>query len=282
MGDAPMTYDIRPLSFGEILDRAFRVYLDHFWLLFGIAATFWIPFGILRTCAATFGRGAEASLGLLLMLTAEPIMRAALVFAIASEYLDRPVSIGEAYRSVRAILLTFVTIRFLYALLLVFAIVTIAGGYALIFVAQLGAAASLAVILLVPFGAELYFLICWCLLWSVIVIERLTGISAMRRSRQLVIDAWWQTFGILIVALLITAIPSRTLKFFWGFIPVVGAILTHVTYATANTYAAVVIVVYYFDRRCRLEDFDLRLLAEQVRAQSPRTIETASEASAPA
>jgi hypothetical protein len=26
-------------------------------------------------------------------------------------------------------------------------------------------------------------------------------------------------------------------------------------------------VVYYFDRRCRLEDFDLRLLAEQIRAE---------------
>jgi hypothetical protein len=32
-------------------------------------------------------------------------------------------------------------------------------------------------------------------------------------------------------------------------------------------YSAVVLTVYYFDRRCRIEDFDLRLLAEQIRAE---------------
>ena len=42
-----MTYDIRPLSFAEILDRSFRVYLDNFVPLFGISAVVWIPSGIL-------------------------------------------------------------------------------------------------------------------------------------------------------------------------------------------------------------------------------------------
>ena len=50
-----MAYDIRPLSFGEILDRAFRVYLDNFVLLFGISAVVWIPSGILLASAALIG-----------------------------------------------------------------------------------------------------------------------------------------------------------------------------------------------------------------------------------
>jgi hypothetical protein len=29
-----------------------------------------------------------------------------------------------------------------------------------------------------------------------------------------------------------------------------------------------VLVIYYFDRRCRTEDFDLRFLAEQIRSDT--------------
>ena len=32
------TFDLRPLSVGEILDRTFTLYRRHFWLFIGIAA----------------------------------------------------------------------------------------------------------------------------------------------------------------------------------------------------------------------------------------------------
>jgi hypothetical protein len=100
-----MAYDIRPLSFGEILDRAFRVFLDNFMLLFGISAMVWIPSGILLASASVVGRGPAAILNIIFLMVVAPVMQAALTIGVAEAYLDRPVTIAEAYRSTRAILL---------------------------------------------------------------------------------------------------------------------------------------------------------------------------------
>jgi ABC-type transport system involved in cytochrome c biogenesis permease subunit len=92
--------------------------------------------------------------------------------------------------------------------------------------------------------------------------------SALRRSRELIIGSWWRTIGIIVTAGLIAAVPAGALRFVWAFIPVIGVILTAATQAVSSTYSSVALVIYYFDQRCRTEDFDLRLLAEQVRSQS--------------
>ena len=72
MGDALMTYDIRPLSFGEILDRAFRVYLDNFALLFGIAAIIWVPSGIILASGALLGTTPPTSSTCSIMMVPRP------------------------------------------------------------------------------------------------------------------------------------------------------------------------------------------------------------------
>jgi len=104
-----MTYDIRPLSFGEILDRAFRVFLDNFALLFAIAATVWIPSGIILATAGIIGRPAANVLNLLFLMVAGPVMQAALTVAVAEAYLDRPITIVEAYRAARPIIVCITT-----------------------------------------------------------------------------------------------------------------------------------------------------------------------------
>ena len=100
------------------------------------------------------------------------------------------------------------------------------------------------------------------------IVERHFAMAALRRSRELVLGSWWRTVGILLTAGLIAGVPAAALKFVWGFIPLIGVILTALTQAVSSTYSAVALIIYYFDRRCRIEDFDLRLLAEQIRAQS--------------
>ena len=67
-----MAYEIRPLSFAEILDRAFRVYLDNFVLLFGIAAVVWIPSGILLASATVIGSTAATIIDVVFMLGPRP------------------------------------------------------------------------------------------------------------------------------------------------------------------------------------------------------------------
>jgi hypothetical protein len=99
------------------------------------------------------------------------------------------------------------------------------------------------------------------------VIERRFGVAALQRSRQLVIGSWWRTFGVLLAAGLIADVPGSALKFLWGFVPFFGAVLTGATRAVTSTYGAIVLMIYYFDRRCRTEEFDLLTLAEQIRNQ---------------
>ena len=262
-----MAYDIRPLSFGEILDRAFRVYLDNFMLLFGISAAVLIPSGILLASASVVGNGAASVLNLIFLMLAAPVMQAALTIAVAETYLGRPVTIVDAYQSSRPIIMPLLGTYLLMAVLILVpgAIV----GVTYLLWKPLFVIALLAYIVVI-----FYFIGCWSLAGPVMIVERHFGISAPRRSRELVVGSWWRTIGILITASLIAGVPAAALKFVWAFIPIIGVILTAATQAVSSAYSAVALMIYYFDRRCRTEDFDLRLLAEQVRAETAASFTT--------
>ena len=236
-----LAYNIRPLSFVEILDRAFQVFRDHFSVLAGISAVLWLPYGAIlavdNTSQVVF---VIAEIAFLLVL---PVMSVALTAAVASLYLDLPITVGDAYRSIRIIL------------------TPIMGTYLLLYLLVI-----LGLIALVIPGISL--MNCWSLSGPVMIVEHRFGMTALRRSRQLVIGAWWRTFGIFFVAFLIAEVPAYVLQVLWSFIPVFGPILTAGTSAIASSYSLVVLVIYYFDRRCRTEGFDLRYLAEQIRSET--------------
>ncbi len=260
-----MTYDIRPLSFGEILDRAFRVYLDNFMLLFGISAVVWIPNGILAASTVIVGRVAASILNLIFLMVAGPVMQAALTIGVAEAYLDRPVTIAEAYRSTRSIFLPFIGTYLLIGVIFIVPGAAVAGAFMLS-----GVIFTIGMLAFVVVGG--YLGVCWLLTGPVMIVEHHFGMSALRRSRELVVGSWWRTWGILFTAGLIAGVPAGALGFVWRFIPVIGVILASATQAVSNTYGVVVLMIYYIDRRCRIEDFDLRLLAEQVRAQTASTM----------
>jgi len=236
-----LAYNIRPLSFAEILDRAFRVFRDHFSALVGISAVLWLPNGAILAVGNTshiVSGIAELAFWLLF-----PVMYVALTAAVANVYLDRPITVGDAYRSIRVILTPIVGTYLLLYLLVIL------GFFALV----------------IP---GIYLWNCWSLTAPVMIVEHRFGMTALRRSRQLVTGVWWKAFGIFIVAGLIANVPAGVLHLFWSFIPVFGPILTAGTRAIATSYSLVVLVIYYFDRRCRTEDFDLRFLAEQIRSDA--------------
>jgi hypothetical protein len=261
-GEALMAYDIRPLSFGEILDRAFRVVLDNFALLFGIAAVVWLPSALLLVSGAVIGPVAASILYSLFLMIAAPVMHAALIDGVAEAYLGRPIEIGDAYQSIRPILWSYFGTLLLVGILFVIPGASIAGV-----AFMLGRPLFILAIILIG-GAFIYFGVLVAFVAPVMIVERRFAMAALRRSRELVLGSWWRTVGILVTAGLIASVPAGTLKLLWGFIPFVGVILTAMTQAVSTTFSAVALMVYYFDRRCRVEDFDLRLLAEQVRSQS--------------
>lgn len=272
-----MAYDIRPLSFSEILDRAFRVYRDHFALLFGICAIILIPIRTLDS-PRVVGNQVTLIVNLIFLLAGEPVMDAALTIPIASVYLGRSTSIRDAYKSVLPIVLPFIG-TFLLFFALIFGMLLL--WIALIFAMVMAVAFSpmrlslievrtIAEVVLVGgfFVISGYFIMPWALFEPVSVVERRFRMASLRRSRDLVGGSWWRTLGIVLTAFFIVAIPLVSLRFVWGFVPGLGVVLTAATEAIVAVYSRIVVLVYYFDRRCRKEDFDLRLLAEQIRAQS--------------
>jgi len=236
-----LAYNIRPLSFAEILDRAFRVFRDHFLVLVGISAVLWLPYGAIlavdHTSLIVFG---IAEIAFMLLL---PVMSVALTAAVANVYLDRPITVGDAYRSIRVILTPIIGTYLLLYLLVILGLIA----------------------LVIP---GIYLGTCWSLTAPVMIVEHRFGMTALRRSRQLVTGVWWRTFGIFLVAFLIAQVPAGVLQVLWSYIPGFGPILTAGTSTIASSYGLVMVVIYYFDRRCRTEDFDLRFLAEQIRSDT--------------
>ncbi len=266
-----MGYNIRPLSFGEVLDRAFVVLRDHFWLIVGISAVVWIPFGVLEIFAqiayGPLARAVFATIGGLLMIIGAAVLFVAVTAAVANAYVDRPVTVRAAYRSTGRILARAVGTYLLQ--LLFFALCC--GAIMLIFfmVPNLLQTALIAISTFIALGGVCYyFRICWLLLAPVMIVETRFGIAALRRSRELVRGAWWRTLGIYVISATIAFLPAAALNLFWSQIPFLGPFLDAGTLAVTSTYGVVVLVVYYFDRRCRTEDFDLRLLAEQIRSEA--------------
>lgn len=258
-----MEYNIRPLSFGEILDRALRILIDRAVLLIGIAAIFMIP----ETAVTLLGPRLQIVV-LLLILSVAPLVHAALTTAIAEVYLDKPVTIASAYQSAWSIFLPF-----LGTFLLIYLVGALVGGGLTVVALAAKASGSRGLMVIVVLGIlaaiplVFYLLIRWSLIGPIMIVERRFGLSALGRSRDLLKGVWWRTLGIIIVATLVVQIPLGALNFIWSSIPIVGVILTGLGTSVATAYSASAIIVYYFDRRCRLEDFDLRLLAEQIRSE---------------
>ena len=290
-----MAYDIRPLSFSEILDRAFRVLLDNFVVLFAISALVWIPAGVLLEIGTRFVRlrsAANSILGLAVPFIAIPVQHAALIVGVGEVYLDRAVSVGRAFRSTLRIVPAVIGTYLLVGVIIIMIVLGVALGDGLVR-ALIGKAVVVTnrgvttppkvfsvIYLIVLVIGVFYFLTRWALIGPVMILERRFGWHALRRSRALVKGEWWRTLGILVVAAIIANAPAYALGFVWRYIPIVGSILGSATHALSTTYGMIVSVIYYFDRRCRTEDFDLRLLAEQVRAEAKTAMIAVTESSA--
>jgi hypothetical protein len=237
-----MAYNIRPLSFAEVLDRSFQVLRDNFALLVGISLIVWVPYGVLTEFMSQRAMLPLTIVAALFLWILVPLATGAATFAIADVYLGRETTIAGAYQSLGSVFGAFIGTGVLMGLLL-------AVGF---------------ILLVVP---GFYFMVCWYFVIPVMVIERRFGMHALGRSRAMVRGNWWPTFGIMLAAGLIAYVPSYAVNLIWSYLPVLGPLLRAVTQGVLATYPVIVTVVYYIDRRCRLEDFDLRLLAEQIRAE---------------
>jgi hypothetical protein len=269
---------LRPLSVGETLDVAIKLYLRNFWKLMAIVAVVVIPMGILAILFSlsiipegSFMRDGqlyvinEADIESLLPLVIVTALLATLgsllatgaaFKALGDAYMgnqpDVGGSIGYAGKRLHS---------FLWMSILV--VVVIAAGFLLFIIPGIYIAVALSVV--VP----------------VLMMENVRGGKALYRSRDLVKGRWWPTFGILLLgyflipfiigaiigllfnAVLLSDIESVSTNF------IISGIGDTIVSLITTPLTAAVITVIYFDLRVRKEGFDLELLARDLGSQLP-------------
>jgi hypothetical protein len=274
--DAPPAAALRPLTFGEVIDVGIKIAQRNYVRLVKACAIVVVPFMVLNALilvsaspstsliATSSGETsvdwtevAGSGLSALVTYVATAIATAAVVYTVARAYLgdqvsDAGTSVSFALRRLHSIL----WIQFL--------------------IGFLGALAMIA--LIIP---GLWLIISWTFAVSVLLIEDVKGIGALRRSFRLVRGSWWRVLGIVVIIAIFGSIVNGAASA----IPtaIVGSIAgdrsaaTEIARAVAGgaavlvtlPFTAAVSVVLYLDQRVRKEGFDLELLARRIGIELP-------------
>lgn len=283
---------LRPLNIADILDLAIRLYRQNLGPFLGIVAIVYIPVGITQVAAAyvlgtvsqsmptnpeevpwtQFGVMGLAVLGMVLVsLLAVPLGQGALTIAVSRRYLNEPVAVADAYRSIGT-----------------------RWGVLIATVALVGLAVTVGTVFCVIPGVWLAIL--WMFAAPIIAIEGLGPIAAMKRSMALIEGEWWRCFGTYMLLSLLTGLITSaaswpitiltTLTLMEKNLPLAQAINQGVGVAVSIVVQPVLItglVLLYYDLRVRKEGFDLQLLAQAMgsTAPLPPKLETPLYAAAP-
>ncbi len=257
-----MRYAIRELKLGELLDQAVNLTRDHFGVFIGITGILLIPYNVITgliqismiptlppnptpeqsMAVAAAAMRVTIPIALVVLFVIGPITNAAVVYAISSAYLEKPISVGGSVKWAFQRILPLIWTWLLVGL-------AIMGGMILCFVPGL--------------LASFWF----ALATQVVVIEGVSGIAAMKRSKQLMAG----NIGTFVVLGFLIGLINIGITFGIGLIPQphVRIIVLSVVEAVLTIFASAAFVAFYFSCRCKHEQFDLSLLAQSVGAETP-------------
>jgi len=245
-----MSYEIRAMSLGEVLDTAFRLVRNHFVLLLGIAFVLALPQQAFQAyvgavqATPTPQAGAGILGFVLFFVIVSPIVSAAITHAIGEIYLGSPVTVGAAYKVGFQLFFKLVGTAILMMILV-----------------------AIGLLLLVIPG--LYLMLAFMLTYQVIVMERVAGLAALKRSRELAKQNLLRILAIYVVTVVIMAVLGGVVALVLAPLPVLAAVGNALVQAAISAYMSAAFVVLYFDIRCRKEAFDLEHLASVVEDQPP-------------
>ncbi len=242
-----MEYQIRAMSFAELLDTAFRIIRDHFGQLVGITSAVYVPLAVMN--AAAMPRAGAFALGplvavVVLALGVVPIVSTALTYAVGEIYLGRRTSIGRAFGAALRVVVPLVGTKLLVGL---------------------GVLAGI-VLLVVP---GIYLTLAWILTSPIVILEGRYGTAAIGRSRELMRGNKWRAIGVLVLGAIIVGVLTKVLGGVFGLVPFLGPVGSGLAQAIGVAYSTVVLVLLYFDIRCRKEAFDIEHLARLVEGSAP-------------
>ncbi|MBA4018935.1 MAG: hypothetical protein C0483_17340 [Pirellula sp.] len=242
-------YQIKQLGIGGILDQAVQLLKNHFGLFFGIVAVTMIPaqvfLGLVQTAIATpeqiqanpSAAIVPIALSLVVAIFVFPLANAAVIYAVGSSYLSRPTSVGDCIKH---------GMKRWGALIWTSFLMTLAIGLGMI-------------LCIVP---GIIFAFWFALAQEVAVLENSSGSDALSRSKLLMKG----NIGTLFVMSLILGVINFLIGLGAQIIPQphVSVIVQAFVQGFVTIFGTCALVVFYFSVRCKMENFDLQLLAEAV------------------
>jgi hypothetical protein len=213
------------LDVGGVIRRVWSIYIDQASVLMPAAAVVFVFSGVLSAVLVAGGSGL-ALLALLISLLAQTLFTG-MVVELVSDVQDgrRDSSAGQLLRAVTPVLGQLVAIGIVVALGVVI-------GFVLI---------------IVP---GLILLTIWSVAAPVVVLERLPGLRALGRSRELVRGNGWQVFGVIIVLDVIVAVIAGVIEIAASSAGTgVGIVVQVVLGVLTAPFAALAASVLYFELR---------------------------------
>lgn len=259
---------LRPLTIGEILDRAFRIYRSHFVLLISIPLLAFVPVTVLQVVSQLLWHTTQW-IDLLQNGFVQILVSSALVIAISQAYLTRPPTLGEAYRTASQRYGAAWGGNFLMGLAIVLPAAAVACGA--IAVAQ-DQGIWIVILLILPLA--IFLGTRWSLMLPSILLEGLGAQAGLGRSWALTQGSFGKVFGTSFTAgiliILLATLPQLAVTYGLGLllpnidiISIVETILAQVSLILTLPVSLGVTVVLYYDLRVRKEAFDLEWQVRQ-------------------
>jgi hypothetical protein len=284
------TQRFEPMSVGQIIDRAFRLYRSNFIRFVAIVAIIQVPIALIQYAVSPtsveyeqtdwqshggeefrFGfqstQGAGVSVVVtLLFLVAQLLCMAALTKGVSESYLGNQVTVGQAYKTVLPRLFTLILAVIL--LWLIFAGVGVIGMVAAFAIPVLGIIAWLCLMIFLAVRVLLTV--------QTLVVERCGPYKSIKRSWALTARNFWRAFGLLLLLGLIIGVVMLLFFLVAGlvmrdarFLFTPGGSLTVWAINTAlqillTPIGACALILLYYDLRIRKEGFDLQMLAQSL------------------
>ena len=282
MDNAPERPDqpgIQPRGILQILQTGFELYQAHWKELMAIAAAVIVPLTFLQYLlshafaaktefvlrnghlvgihtAGFWRRAIGAVLFGLLALLVNQVLTGAITRAVASDSAGSSITFEDSYRFGLSRLGPILVVGLLVGIAVIVSVIP--GILIALGVPVLG--------ILVAIVAGFWVGLRLAFSMPVLVIENKRGSAALRRSWELVRGLWWQVFGVLIIAGLLSGIVSGILAAPFGsnwFLRSIGAMIGSIVTVPFTTS---VLVITYLDVRARKEHLDLGTLRGELDA----------------
>jgi uncharacterized membrane protein len=247
------TYQLRPMSIGEILDAGFTIYRRRFLTFVGIGVLGYGAGAVVLTYVE-FSDGMLEHLGLAFFayLVLLPIgglfASAASVYVISETFLGREPAFKAAVAYAKGRMWPLM--------------VAGTAGLMLVFVGL--------VLFLIP---GIIVALAYAVLSQVVILERpQSSMTALPRSWELTKGHRGRAFVLIIVAVLLVSLLIIGIGLVVAFVPSLqheAAIATHIVQVSTYPILPTMLTLLYYDLRVRKEGFDLEVLSQQLKAGAP-------------